>query len=59
MIDPTPGCRFRRRCPFAVDVCETVTPELVELAPRHAAACHVAAADAGLGELAVRGRSAS
>ena len=32
---------------------ETVTPELVELAPQHRAACHVAAADAGLGELAV------
>jgi peptide/nickel transport system ATP-binding protein len=53
VIDPTPGCRFRRRCPFAVAQCETVTPELVELAPQHRAACHVAAADAGLGELAV------
>jgi peptide/nickel transport system ATP-binding protein len=55
VIDPTPGCRFRRRCPFAVDQCEHITPELVELAPRHAAACHVAAADAGFGQLAVTG----
>jgi peptide/nickel transport system ATP-binding protein len=55
VIDPTPGCRFRRRCPFAVEQCETVTPELVELAPHHRAACHVAAANAGFGELAVTG----
>jgi peptide/nickel transport system ATP-binding protein len=42
VIDPTPGCRFRWRCPLAIDVCHSVTPELVELAPDHAAACHVA-----------------
>ena len=59
VIDPAPGCRFRRRCPLAVDVCEQVTPEPVELAPRHRAACHVAVANAGLGELAGAGRSDS
>ena len=42
VINPTPGCRFRWRCPLAIDVCHSVTPELVELAPGHAAACHVA-----------------
>ena len=42
VIDPTPGCRFRWRCPLAIDVCHSVTPELVELAPAHSAACHVA-----------------
>ena len=42
VIDPSPGCRFRWRCPLAIDVCHSVTPELVELAPAHAAACHVA-----------------
>jgi peptide/nickel transport system ATP-binding protein len=42
VINPTPGCRFRWRCPLAIDVCHSVTPELVELAPSHAAACHVA-----------------
>src|SRR5215472_14531893 len=42
VIDPTPGCRFRWRCPLAIDECHRVTPELVELAPAHAAACHVA-----------------
>jgi peptide/nickel transport system ATP-binding protein len=42
VIDPTPGCRFRWRCPLAIDECEQVTPELSELAPDHDAACHVA-----------------
>jgi peptide/nickel transport system ATP-binding protein len=42
VIDPTPGCRFRWRCPLAIDVCHSVTPELSELAPGHSAACHVA-----------------
>jgi peptide/nickel transport system ATP-binding protein len=42
VIDPVPGCRFRWRCPLAIEECEQVTPELVELAPDHDAACHVA-----------------
>ena len=42
VIDPTPGCRFRWRCPLAIDECHRVTPELTELAPGHEAACHVA-----------------
>jgi peptide/nickel transport system ATP-binding protein len=48
VIDPTPGCRFRWRCPLAIDVCHQVTPELTELLPDHSAACHVATADAEL-----------
>jgi peptide/nickel transport system ATP-binding protein len=46
VIDPTPGCRFRWRCPLAIDICAQVTPVLAELAPDHQAACHVAQADA-------------
>jgi peptide/nickel transport system ATP-binding protein len=46
VIDPTPGCRFRWRCPLAIDKCQTVTPELLQLAPDHDAACHVAQAGA-------------
>jgi peptide/nickel transport system ATP-binding protein len=42
VIDPVPGCRFRWRCPLAIDECQHVTPELTELAPDHDAACHVA-----------------
>jgi oligopeptide/dipeptide ABC transporter ATP-binding protein len=46
VIDPTPGCRFRWRCPLAIDKCHQVTPELAELLPGHSAACHVARGDA-------------
>jgi peptide/nickel transport system ATP-binding protein len=42
VIDPTPGCRFRWRCPLAIDECHQVTPELSRLAADHDAACHVA-----------------
>ncbi len=42
VIDPTPGCRFRFRCPLAIDICHTETPRLLPLAPGHDAACHVA-----------------
>jgi len=46
VVNPTPGCRFRWRCPLAVDECHHVTPPLRELLPQHSAACHVARADA-------------
>jgi peptide/nickel transport system ATP-binding protein len=46
VVDPTPGCRFRDRCPLAVAECDTVTPVLRELDPGRFAACHVATADA-------------
>ena len=42
VIDPTPGCRFRWRCPLAIDKCHTVTPQLETLSTGHAVACHVA-----------------
>ena len=41
VIDPKPGCRFRARCPIAVDACAQITPRLAQVAPRHEAACHV------------------
>jgi peptide/nickel transport system ATP-binding protein len=47
VIDPTPGCRFRWRCPVAIETCQTVTPALlpIPVLPNtggHEAACHVA-----------------
>jgi oligopeptide/dipeptide ABC transporter ATP-binding protein len=35
------GCPFRHRCAFAVDVCATETPPLVQIAQDHVASCHV------------------
>jgi peptide/nickel transport system ATP-binding protein len=49
VIDPTPGCRFRWRCPLAIDECHKVTPPLRELMPGHSAACHVAQANTPTG----------
>jgi peptide/nickel transport system ATP-binding protein len=45
VVDPKDGCRFRWRCPYAIDVCANVTPRLRELRPSHTAACHVAASE--------------
>jgi peptide/nickel transport system ATP-binding protein len=42
VIDPVPGCRFRWRCPVAIDECATVDPVLAAVAPAQDAACHVA-----------------
>jgi peptide/nickel transport system ATP-binding protein len=44
VIDPSPGCRFRPRCPVAVDTCANVTPQL-KLAQAREVACHVAQAE--------------
>ena len=39
-INPPPACRFHTRCWKAQDVCRTVEPPLVALAPGHEVACH-------------------
>jgi peptide/nickel transport system ATP-binding protein len=45
VVDPSPGCRFRWRCPLVQPVCHEVTPLPRVLAPGHTVACHVAVAD--------------
>ena len=45
VINPKEGCRFRHRCPYAIDICETVTPLLRELGSGRLVACHVAQSD--------------
>lgn len=38
-INPPSGCRFRTRCPYAIDDCAKIVPELKEYAPGQFAAC--------------------
>jgi oligopeptide/dipeptide ABC transporter ATP-binding protein len=40
-IDPPSGCRFRTRCPFAMDVCISAAPVPVTVSPGHTVACHL------------------
>jgi peptide/nickel transport system ATP-binding protein len=44
VIDPSPGCRFRPRCPVSVEACANVTPVLTVHGDREVA-CHVAKDD--------------
>jgi peptide/nickel transport system ATP-binding protein len=44
VINPTEGCRFRWRCPLAIDKCSHVTPRPKPLGPS-LVACHVATGD--------------
>jgi len=39
LLVPPPGCRFHPRCAFAVDHCQSWTPELLAVGPGHGAAC--------------------
>ncbi len=43
LLRPPAGCRFHPRCPYVMDVCRKVDPELAPVGddPRHLQACHL------------------
>jgi peptide/nickel transport system ATP-binding protein len=45
VINPSEGCRFRWRCPYAIEKCSLLTPRLSPIGPAEVA-CHVAVAQA-------------
>jgi len=38
-INPPKGCHFHTRCPYAITECSYTVPQLVEIKPKHFAAC--------------------
>ena len=39
-VNPKPGCRFAKRCPYATEECTRVQPVQEEIRPNHFVACH-------------------
>ena len=58
-LNPPTGCRFHTRCQSYIgDICRDVEPELREVRPGHAAACHLYSGSAAVPAAAVTSRAA-
>ena len=44
---PPSGCRFHERCPLAKAICQSIEPNLIQIAPGHWTACHVVEEELG------------
>ncbi len=40
-VNPPSGCRFHPRCPYVMDICSKVEPQLKEINKGHFTACHL------------------
>lgn len=40
-INPPSGCRFHTRCPYVMDVCKNIEPELLQIDDGRIIACHL------------------
>ena len=40
-VNPPRGCRFRKRCKYAMPICKEAAPEMKEVSPGHYCACHL------------------
>lgn len=40
LLNPPPGCLFHPRCPHAIETCQQITPDLLQLQPQRFVACH-------------------
>jgi peptide/nickel transport system ATP-binding protein len=42
LLDPPPGCRFHPRCTYAMEICKTKEPTLLEAgSAKQSVACHL------------------
>lgn len=39
-LDPPSGCTFHPRCPYATEICQKQSPELISQTDQHLVACH-------------------
>jgi oligopeptide/dipeptide ABC transporter ATP-binding protein len=40
-LNPPAGCSFHPRCPYRMDICDTIEPELMDKGNGQYAACHL------------------